>query len=55
MAIALYQPQKWIMPYGQKQKQGFVKMKKSCKDFILLQLATYLPEQGPPLPKTPRE
>jgi len=55
MAIVLYQPQKWIMPYGQNQKQGFVKMKKSCKDFILLQLATYLREQGPPLPKTPRE
>jgi hypothetical protein len=55
MPIALYQPQKWIMPYGQKQKQGFVKMKESCKDFILLQLATSLPKQGPPLPRTPRE
>ncbi len=45
MAISLYQPQKWIMPYRQKQKQGFVKMKKSCKDFILLQLATYCPSK----------
>ncbi len=31
MAIVLYQPQKWIMSYGQKQKQGFVKMKKNYK------------------------
>ncbi len=35
MATILYQPQKWIMPYhGQKQKQGFVKMKESYKDFF---------------------
>jgi hypothetical protein len=34
---------KWIMPYGQKQKQRFVKMKESCKDFLLSQLATFLP------------
>jgi hypothetical protein len=34
MAIILYQLQKWIMPYGEKQKQGFVKMKESYKDFF---------------------
>jgi hypothetical protein len=27
---------KWIMPYGQKQKQGFVKMKESYKDFFFV-------------------
>ncbi len=36
MATILYQLQKWIMPYNQKQKQGFVKMKESYKDFLLL-------------------
>jgi hypothetical protein len=36
MATILYRPQKWIMPYDQKQKQGFVKMKEIYKDFFLL-------------------
>jgi hypothetical protein len=52
MAIFVYQPKKWIKPYGLNKKQGFVKLKESCKLFFLLQLATSLPGQGPPFPRT---